>query len=128
MVDEEVSMAISELETGGEEGLLALKDTSVIGFQIGSFYRNNVDKFRPKGSFEFAMSYVHPNYRREGIGLALKRALIADLTMRGGVESIIGCIYERNQASIKLHQGLGFRKVGDYRDGAKKYLVVRKSL
>ena len=50
---------------------------------------------------------VQPEFRRQGIGLALLRELI-DYAKRSGVDGIHATINPDNEASIKLHLKAGF--------------------
>lgn len=128
LAEAKVDMTLSELESGRDEALLAIESDGVVGFQVGCLYNNDADRFRKAGTFEFSMSYVNPYFRRKGMGRNLKSSFINSLKARPEVSSIVGCIYERNHASISLHKSLGFRRVGEYNDGARRYLVFRKLL
>jgi L-amino acid N-acyltransferase YncA len=55
--------------------------------------------------------YVHRGARGRRIGLALMRELIA-ATEAAGIWTIQSGIFPENQASVALHQSLGFRIVG----------------
>ncbi|MGA8260240.1 MAG: arsinothricin resistance N-acetyltransferase ArsN1 family B [Arenicellales bacterium] len=55
--------------------------------------------------------YVAREHQREGIGIALYRALIGRLKL-AGFHCVIGTIALPNPASVALHERLGFVKVG----------------
>jgi L-amino acid N-acyltransferase YncA len=55
--------------------------------------------------------YVEEWTRGKGVGTALYRALLNELTARG-FESVIGGITLPNDASVRLHERCGFVKVG----------------
>ena len=56
-------------------------------------------------------AYTHPDFQRRGIARALYTALFAILTYQGFVNAFAG-IALPNQASIALHEGMGFTAVG----------------
>ncbi|HEX9994958.1 MAG TPA: GNAT family N-acetyltransferase [Acidimicrobiales bacterium] len=55
--------------------------------------------------------YVHPDHRGRGVGRALLEALVAS-TEAAGVWTIQTGIFPENEASIRLHEACGFRRVG----------------
>jgi phosphinothricin acetyltransferase len=55
--------------------------------------------------------YVAESARREGVGKALLRALIAS-SEQCGIWTLQAGIFPENVASIRLHKSLGFREVG----------------
>jgi phosphinothricin acetyltransferase len=55
--------------------------------------------------------YVHPGWRRRGIGRALLRALI-DSTEAAGIWTVQSGIFPENTASLAAHASVGFRVVG----------------
>lgn len=64
--------------------------------------------------------YVDPQYRRQGIGIALMERLISECRERGFV-ALIACITGDNEPSIKMHQRLGFRQVSLFRKVGYKF-------
>jgi phosphinothricin acetyltransferase len=64
--------------------------------------------------------YVAPEYRRQGIG----RALLEELLRRGleaGLHTALALICGENEASIRLHESLGFEQVGRTREVGVKF-------
>lgn len=59
-------------------------------------------------------AYVHPDWRRRGVGRSLYTALLAVLALQGYREACAG-ITLPNPASVGLHQALRFVPVGVYR-------------
>jgi L-amino acid N-acyltransferase YncA len=55
--------------------------------------------------------YVAASYRGQGLGRRLLEALVAE-SESNGVWTLQAAIFPENQASIALHEGLGFRQVG----------------
>ena len=58
--------------------------------------------------------YVHPEARRRGVGQALYRALLRALAGQGYCNAYAG-IALPNEASVRLHESVGFTPVGVYR-------------
>ena len=59
--------------------------------------------------------YVHPDARKRGIGKRLYKPLLAILA-RQGFHSAFAGIALPNAASIALHESVGFREIGRYRE------------
>lgn len=57
--------------------------------------------------------YVAPAMHRRGVGRALYSALIEECRRRG-FHSVMGGITLPNEASVRLHESLGFRKIGHH--------------
>ncbi|WP_199548207.1 GNAT family N-acetyltransferase [Streptomyces sp. N35] len=55
--------------------------------------------------------YVHPEARGQGVARGLLGALVAS-TEAAGIWTIQSGIFPENTASLRLHQGLGFRRIG----------------
>ena len=62
--------------------------------------------------------YVASGARRKGIGRLLMQKVI-DESAKYGILSLTSNVFATNEASIKLHEALGFRRVG-YRDRVLK--------
>lgn len=60
-------------------------------------------------------AYLHPDFRRQGLGRQLYHALFALLRAQGYYRAHAG-IAEPNPASTALHRALGFTLVGTYRE------------
>ncbi|NVE95032.1 GNAT family N-acetyltransferase [Altererythrobacter lutimaris] len=82
----------------------------VAGYAYGSQHRT-----RPAyaSSCDVAI-YVDPQYARRGIGRKLYAALLADLS--GRYHSAFAGIALPNDASIGLHEAMGFTSIGVYRE------------
>ena len=59
--------------------------------------------------------YVHPQFRGQGIGAQLYRALLAILK-RQGFQCAYAGIALPNDASVRLHEAVGFKRIGTYRE------------
>jgi L-amino acid N-acyltransferase YncA len=64
--------------------------------------------------------YISPQHQREGIGRALMRKLIAQCKQEGYM-ALIACITGGNDASIALHENLGFKKVSHFEKVGLKF-------
>ncbi|MFL6863112.1 MAG: GNAT family N-acetyltransferase [Allosphingosinicella sp.] len=72
--------------------------------------------FRARPAYRFAVEttvYVADHAHRRGTGSLLYRALLAVLEAQGFAQAI-GAITIPNQASVALHERLGFRQTGVY--------------
>ncbi len=81
--------------------------------------------FRPRPAYRYGVEgsiYVEETARRHGVGRALLTALI-DRVKGIGLRHVIGAISdsETSDASIALHERLGFRRVGRYAEVGWKF-------
>ncbi|MBL9032384.1 MAG: N-acetyltransferase [Phycisphaerae bacterium] len=63
--------------------------------------------------------YVEESSRGRGVGKALYAEIIDDLRRRG-FHSVIGGVTLPNEASVRLHESLGFEFVGRFREAGHK--------
>jgi phosphinothricin acetyltransferase len=73
-------------------------------------------KHRERAAYQWSVdvsAYTHTRARRSGIGRALYTSLFALLRLQGFYNAYAG-ITLPNQASVGLHEALGFRPVGVY--------------
>src|SRR5262245_25280186 len=90
---------------------LVLDDAgAVAGYAYGSAHR---ERAAYRWTAEVTV-YVHPDYRRRGVGLALYTALLA-LVSRQGYHLAVGGVTLPNPGSEELHKAMGFVEVGVYR-------------
>ena len=119
---EEEPVADAVMQARIEQGLLkypwllAERDERVAGYAYAtqwkprSAYRNTVE----------TSVYISPEHPRQGLGEALYRALI-DVLREKGFHSALGGIALPNEASVALHEKLGFRKVGELEEVGRKF-------
>ena len=70
--------------------------------------------FRSRAAYQWTTEttvYVHPDLQRRGIARALYASLLAILRAQGYVTAV-GVIALPNPASIRMHEAVGFRKIG----------------
>jgi L-amino acid N-acyltransferase YncA len=75
-------------------------------------------KHRARAAYQWSVDtsvYVHAELRRSGIGRALYGSLFKVLVMQGYYNAYAG-IALPNPASVGLHEAIGFRPVGIYRE------------
>ncbi|HKO18113.1 MAG TPA: arsinothricin resistance N-acetyltransferase ArsN1 family B [Acidobacteriaceae bacterium] len=79
--------------------------------------------WRPRSAYRYSVEctvYVDIDARGQGIGSNLYRELITDLQRRG-FHAAIGGILVPNDASVALHEALGFEKVAHFRQVGWKF-------
>jgi L-amino acid N-acyltransferase YncA len=107
--EEELSRRIARLSET-HAFLVAEDDGSVVGFAYGSAHRE-------RAAYRWATEvsvYVAASHHRRGLGRALYRALFERLAARGFRIALAG-IALPNEASVALHEALGFELLGVYR-------------
>lgn len=70
--------------------------------------------FRPHPAYKYSVEhsvYVHHEHRGRGLGRILLTRIIEEAEAFGA-HSVIGAIDAENEASLKLHESLGFVRVG----------------
>lgn len=64
--------------------------------------------------------YLSPRHFRKGIGTQLMKHLIEDCR-KNGFKVLIACITANNEASIKMHEALGFKQVSYFSQVGEKF-------
>lgn len=96
------------------------------GLVVGYAYAG---RHRERASYRWTADctvYVDSAHHRRGVGRALYGALL-DLLRRQGVCTVCAGITLPNQASVGLHEAMGFEPVGVYRDIAYKHGAWRST-
>ena len=92
--------------------------------------------FRKRPAYRYTLKhsiYIHPQFVSSGIGRTLLPTLI-DACAAAGYRQLIGYIDAGNQASLRLHEGLGFARVGSLPAVAFKFgqwvdtIIVQRAL
>ena len=105
----EIAERISETIAIPLPWLVAEDRGDVLGYAYAS-------KWKGRCAYRFAVEatiYMAAEHTGEGIGLPLYSALI-DAIRAHSMRSVIGGIAQPNDASVRLHEKLGFRKVGHF--------------
>jgi L-amino acid N-acyltransferase YncA len=96
--------------------LVAVSDSGVQGYAYAS-------KWKARSAYRFSVEstvYLREGSFGQGIGSQLYEHLIAALQV-AGVHAIIGGVALPNDASLRLHQKLGFEKVAHFREVGFKF-------
>lgn len=113
---------VLRIEEGGEDGARGLpwlvwgEEEQVLGFCYASKWKG---RCAYRHSVESTV-YVHPDFLGRGIGLRLYEALLAELRLLG-IHAVMGGIALPNEASVALHERLGFEKVAHFREVGRKF-------
>lgn len=100
----------------GWEWLVAEADGRIAGYAYGTSHR-------PRGAYRYAVetsAYVHPDFYRRGIGLALYQKLLPNLAKKGYCNAY-AAIALPNEASIALHRRAGFEYIGTFPSVGRKF-------
>lgn len=113
----EIERRRAEILSHGFPYLVAESDGRVTGYAYACHYRA-----RPAYRFTVEDSvYIHPDFQRLGLGRALLTRVI-ELCAAAGYREMIAIIGDSaNLASIRLHESLGFRKVGVLESVGQKF-------
>ncbi|HZF14110.1 MAG TPA: arsinothricin resistance N-acetyltransferase ArsN1 family B [Thermoanaerobaculia bacterium] len=96
--------------------LVAERAGRCIGYAYGSRHRE-----RPGYRWSVEVSaYVRPGHQRQGIGRTLYLQLFEELTDKGFCHAYAG-IALPNEASLALHQAVGFRPIGVFPAVGRKF-------
>jgi len=91
-------------------------DGKVAGYTYGS-------SFRSRTAYQWTTevtAYIHPKFHRRGIGRGLYTSLFAILRKQGYFNAI-SVITLPNDASVGLHESLGFEKIGVFMNMGYKH-------
>ena len=87
---------------------------------LGYAYANT---WKTRSAYNYTVEstvYLQPEEKGKGIGSLLYKALISQLK-EAGIHSVIGGIALPNDASIALHEKLGFKKVAHFKEVGLKF-------
>ncbi len=96
--------------------LVAAEDGKVLGYAYGH-------QFAARAAYAWSVEtsiYVRESARAQGVGRALYSALLRLLAVQGFQQAFAG-ITLPNAASVGLHEGVGFRRIGTYHDVGFKF-------
>jgi L-amino acid N-acyltransferase YncA len=119
--EDEVSTAvmarrIEKTQSAKLPWLVATRKNTISGYACATKWRS-----RPAYRFSTEVTvYVDPNYGRLGIGSRLYEELFSRL-QAGGIHTVIGGIALPNEASVALHEKLGFSKVAHFKEVGFKF-------
>ena len=96
--------------------LVATQDGTVCGYAYASSHRE-------RAAYRYSVDttvYVAPEAQRTGVGVALYRELLPELKRRGFHMTYAG-IALPNPGSVALHESVGFKPLGVYREVGFKF-------
>ncbi len=96
--------------------LASCRDGELVGYAYGSRFR---DRVAYRYTTELTV-YLAPEHCGQGLGPPLYRAILARV-FELGYRQAIGAISLPNDASVHLHESLGFAKVAHYPKVGKKF-------
>lgn len=92
------------------------EERAVVGWSSLSRYKERYGyRFTTESSI-----YIHPQWRRRGVGKLLMPPLI-EAAQRMGLHAILAGISGDNEASLKLHAQFGFVQVAHYKETIYKF-------
>ena len=83
----------------------------------------SLSQFRDKPGYSRSAEdsvYVHRDFQRRGVGKLLLKDILARAAALG-YHTIVAGIVPPNEASVRLHEGLGFAYVGNFREVGFKF-------
>lgn len=100
----------------GWQWLVAVEGDRCIGYAYASSHR---ERTAYRWSVEVS-AYVHPHHQRRGVAAALYKQLLQDLTRKGFCNAYAGVTLP-NDASVALHQSVGFHPIGVFPAVGRKF-------
>ena len=96
--------------------LVAEDDGKIVGYAYaGSWKARSAYRFSVESTV-----YLDPNCMHRGIGSELYSALIAELRVRN-IHAVIGGVSLPNEASARLHEKMGFKKIAQFEQVGYKF-------
>jgi L-amino acid N-acyltransferase YncA len=112
----EIQERILEVQSFSLPWLVAERQNDIVGYAFASPWK---ERTAYRFSAEVSV-YVRPDRFRRGIGFQLYHQLLPALKSRG-VHAAMGGIALPNDASVALHEKLGFKKVAHFKDVGYKF-------
>lgn len=112
----EMQRRVEDTENQGYPFLVAEDDSSVLGYAYGR-------QFRPRPGYRHAVEvavYIKQDAQGRGIGHELYSGLFP-LLFKRGAHSLVATIALPNEASVRLHERFGFKKVGLFHEVGRKF-------
>lgn len=116
VADAEIARRLAELLAAGYPWFVAEAENGVLGYAYAS-------PWRTRRGYRFSAEstvYLAPGQGGRGIGTALYGRLCAALRDQG-IHAVMGGIALPNEASVALHEKVGFRKVAHFQQTGFKF-------
>jgi L-amino acid N-acyltransferase YncA len=107
---EEMLARMQGVQSAGLPWIVAQADHQVLGYAYAS-------KWKARSAYRFAVEssvYIAQEARGGGIGTQLYEALLSELKA-SGMHIVIGGIALPNEASVQLHEKMGYEKVAHFK-------------
>jgi phosphinothricin acetyltransferase len=116
VTDAAMAQRVADVQAGGLPWLVAEREGKLLGYAYAT-------KWRVRHAYRFSVEssvYLAPEAARQGVGTALYAALLQQLAERG-VHLVIGGVALPNDASVALHEKMGYEKVAHFREVGFKF-------
>jgi L-amino acid N-acyltransferase YncA len=116
VTEADMAQRLADVAAAGLPWLVACENGRVAGYAYAT-------KWRVRAAYRHTVEssvYLARDAVGRGLGRALYAALLDDLRRRG-LYLVIGGIALPNEASIKLHEAMGFRKVAHFAEVGMKF-------
>lgn len=107
---------IADVQHAGLPWLVVMVDQRVAGYAYAT-------KWRARTAYRHSVEstiYLDHAFAGRGLGMTLYGELLAQLR-NGGMHRVIGGIALPNDASVRLHEALGFQKVAHFTEVGRKF-------
>ena len=112
----EMQGRVADVAAANLPWLVMCESDTLIGYAYAT-------KWRARAAYRYSVEssiYLDPDYAGKGAGSTLYEALLAELSQRE-LHLVIGGIAQPNEASVRLHERLGFRKVAHFSEVGLKF-------
>ncbi len=112
----EIEKRIDKFRVAGYPYLVCEDNGEIAGYAYGH-------QFRPRPAYRHSIEvsvYIKPGHERKAIGTRLYESLFSEIN-KGDFHTIIAGISLPNEASVKLHEKFGFKKVAHFREVGRKF-------
>jgi len=113
---EDIAQRIAGVDAASLPWLVMLEGDKLIGYAYAT-------KWRVRAAYRFAVEssvYLDKDEAGKGAGRLLYQALLDELRQRD-LHLVIGGIAQPNEASVRLHERLGFEKVAHFKEVGLKF-------